>query len=95
MSSPTLNRSGPITRHAASERRDVYSPLMLLNHSSIWDEFATLLREMWSSSLLAISPNSFLDSIWKIVPMVGIFSSERLSSGDINNKMRRSLCVIY
>jgi hypothetical protein len=41
-----------------------------LNYRSIWDEFASLLREMWTSSLLAISPNSFLDSIWQIVPMV-------------------------
>jgi hypothetical protein len=67
--SPITSKSGPTTRRASSERTDVYG-FSKIKYRSIWDEFAILLREMWTSSLLAISPNSFLDSIWKIVPMV-------------------------
>ncbi|TPX68522.1 hypothetical protein SpCBS45565_g03034 [Spizellomyces sp. 'palustris'] len=36
---------------------------------SVWAETRALLREMWTDEALAVSPGTFLDAIWKNVPM--------------------------
>ncbi|KAJ3295830.1 Ubiquitin carboxyl-terminal hydrolase 3, partial [Borealophlyctis nickersoniae] len=39
------------------------------NEISIWDQTCQLLRDMWEGTAIAVSPDSFLTSIFKIVPM--------------------------
>eukprot|EP00842_Homolaphlyctis_polyrhiza_P002880 jgi/Hompol1/3593/HPOL_002590-RA len=53
------DRAGRVTRQSLAKHREI----------SIWTEFCELVHEMWTTRLQMLTPDSFLESIWKVVPM--------------------------
>ncbi|KAI9009111.1 hypothetical protein DFJ74DRAFT_686848 [Hyaloraphidium curvatum] len=66
---PASSSASPTSAPGGPQPRPLTRRMTNLGGVSLSAEFAALIKDMWSSESLSLSPDSFLQSVWKVVPM--------------------------